>query len=85
LHRHHLPDFVVDAVSPGFALCWRRARIDTIAFPAISCGAYRYPIADAAEIAVSETRKFLTNSKAIEKVIFVLASDEILAAYRKLL
>jgi O-acetyl-ADP-ribose deacetylase len=59
--------------------------INTIAFPAISCGAYRYPIADAAEIAVSETRKLLTNSKSIEKVNFVLVSDEILAAYRRLL
>ena len=31
----------------------------TIAFPAISCGAYRYPIPDAARIAVETTAEFL--------------------------
>jgi len=35
-------------------------KIKTIAFPAISCGAYRYPIADAARIAIKTTRDFLT-------------------------
>src|SRR3954464_7588976 len=33
--------------------------VRTIAFPAISCGAYRYPIADAAAIAVETTGAFL--------------------------
>jgi O-acetyl-ADP-ribose deacetylase len=59
--------------------------IQTIAFPAISCGAYRYPIDDAAKIAVSETQKFLGDSQQIDKVIFVLGTDEIFAAYSKLL
>jgi len=33
--------------------------IKTIAFPAISCGAYGYPIPEAAQIAVKTTRNFL--------------------------
>ena len=33
--------------------------VKTMAFPAISCGVYGYPIADATEIAVRETRKVL--------------------------
>src|SRR5881397_1972352 len=37
-------------------------RIKTIAFPAISCGAYRYPILEAAQIALETTRDFLTST-----------------------
>lgn len=59
--------------------------IKTIAFPAISCGAYRYPISEAAQIAVETTREFLAKENNIDKVIFVVASDEILAVYTPLL
>jgi len=58
--------------------------IKTIAFPAISCGAYRYPVSEAAQIAVETTRKFLANNDKIDKVIFVVMNDEILEAYRRL-
>ena len=60
-------------------------QIKTIAFPAISCGAYRYPIADAAQIALATTRRFLAETEKIDQLIFVLASDDILGAYQKLL
>lgn len=59
-------------------------RIKTIAFPAISCGAYGYPIREAARIAVETTREFLATDDKIDKVIFVVASDEILRAYQLL-
>jgi O-acetyl-ADP-ribose deacetylase len=59
-------------------------RIKTIAFPAISCGAYRYPVPEAARIAVETTREFLATDDKIDKVIFVVASDEILRAYQLL-
>jgi O-acetyl-ADP-ribose deacetylase len=58
--------------------------IKTIAFPAISCGAYGYPIQEAAQIAINTAREFLANDK-IEKVIFVLWGDDIYEAYRGLL
>src|SRR5206468_11015000 len=45
---------------------------ETIAFPAISCGAYGYPIPEAAQIAVKTTRNFLATEDKIDKVIFVL-------------
>jgi O-acetyl-ADP-ribose deacetylase len=60
-------------------------RIKTIAFPAISCGAYGYPIREAARIAIDTTREFLAIDAKIEKVTFVVASDEILRAYQLLL
>ncbi len=59
--------------------------IKTIAFPAISCGAYGYPIQEAAQIAVKATRDFLANDDKIEKVIFVLWDEEIYQAYHRLL
>jgi O-acetyl-ADP-ribose deacetylase (regulator of RNase III) len=58
--------------------------IKTIAFPAISCGAYRYPVSEAAQIAVETTRKFLANNDKIDNVIFVVMNDEILEVYRGL-
>jgi O-acetyl-ADP-ribose deacetylase (regulator of RNase III) len=56
--------------------------IKSIAFPAISCGAYGYPIPDAAQIARRTVRDFVRANDQIEKVIFVLATDEILSAYQ---
>ena len=59
--------------------------VRTIAFPAISCGAYRYPIADAARIAVQTTKEFLRDNASIAEVTFVVSTDEIEAAYQRLL
>ncbi len=59
--------------------------VKTIAFPAISCGAYRYPIAEAAKIAIATTREFLQAQSEMEKVIFVVLADEVFAIYRELL
>jgi O-acetyl-ADP-ribose deacetylase (regulator of RNase III) len=59
--------------------------IKTIAFPAISCGAYGYPISEATQIAVETTREFLATTDRIDKVIFVLWSEDIYEAYRQLL
>ena len=59
--------------------------IRTIAFPAISCGAYRYPIADAARIAVETTSEFLRENESIAEVIFVVSTDDIEAAYQRFL
>jgi O-acetyl-ADP-ribose deacetylase (regulator of RNase III) len=57
----------------------------TVAFPAISCGVYRYPIDEAASIAVETTVAFLEDDRIIESVIFVIATDEIEKAYRRLM
>jgi O-acetyl-ADP-ribose deacetylase len=59
--------------------------IRTIAFPAISCGAYGYPIPEAAQIAVETARDFLASENKIDKVIFVLWGEDIYGAYQQLL
>lgn len=57
--------------------------IETIAFPAISCGAYGYPIDEAVQIALESTTGFLERNGAIENVVFVTATEEIYEAYRQ--
>ena len=58
-------------------------QIKTIAFPAISCGAYGYPIQEATRIAVETTREFLAANEKIAGVVFVLSSEDIYRAYRE--
>ena len=65
--------------------CYRIARehgIRTIAFPAISCGVYRFPIDQAVEIAVRETQAELEKNGELEKVIFACFGDEVYESYR---
>lgn len=59
-------------------------RIRTIAFPAISCGVYGYPIAEAARIALSTTAAFLAERREVEQVIFVLFGAEAFTAFRQI-
>lgn len=49
----------------------------SIAFPAISCGVYRFPIAQAAAIAVKEVADFLATNTTLEQVIFACFDDSI--------
>ena len=56
--------------------------LKSIAFPAISCGVYRYPIKEALKIAINTTCDFLENNESITKVIFVLFSSENYELYK---
>ena len=55
--------------------------LKTIAFPAISCGVYGYPIDKAVAIAVRECADFLDRERGIEKITFACFGKEMLAAY----
>lgn len=57
----------------------------TVAFPAISCGVYGYPVAEAARIAAATVKRFLRSHPEIEEVRFVLFSTAIHAAFEKAL
>jgi len=59
-------------------------KIRTIAFPAISCGAYGYPIQGAVGIASKATRDFLATNDEIQRVIFVVWGEDVYHAYRQL-
>jgi len=55
--------------------------VRTIAFPAISCGVYGYPLADAASIAVAQVRRFLQTDSRIERVLLTCFGATVRDAY----
>jgi O-acetyl-ADP-ribose deacetylase (regulator of RNase III) len=56
--------------------------IETLSFPSISTGAYRFPISQAARIALRTALDFMKENPNITLVRFVLFSAEDLAAYQ---
>ena len=56
--------------------------VKTIAFPAISCGIYGYPIPDAARIAVSTVETFLRADTTLRQVVFACFGTEVLTAFQ---
>jgi O-acetyl-ADP-ribose deacetylase (regulator of RNase III) len=77
---HGEPELLTSCYRGCFALA-REHELRTLAFPAISCGVYGYPIEKAVEIAVRETRAELARSMNLEKVIFACFGDEVFQAY----
>jgi O-acetyl-ADP-ribose deacetylase (regulator of RNase III) len=57
--------------------------IESLAFPAISTGAYGYPVAKAAPIAVSSAVEELASAKNVAKIRFVLFDVSTLRAYTR--
>ncbi|MDD8016886.1 MAG: O-acetyl-ADP-ribose deacetylase [Bacteroidota bacterium] len=58
--------------------------VKTIAFPAISCGVYGYPIDKATTIALETVIKFLKERDEFDEITFVCFDQEILEVYRKI-
>jgi O-acetyl-ADP-ribose deacetylase (regulator of RNase III) len=56
--------------------------LTSIAFPAISCGVYGYPMRDGALIALSAAREATGHNPVLDRVIFVLYNDEGAQVYR---
>lgn len=59
--------------------------IKSIALPSISTGAYGYPLAEAAQIALSTVLEHVAGSTGIERVVFVLFSSHDFEVYQSLL
>ena len=53
----------------------------SVAFPAISCGVYGYPIKDACKIAVDTSIEFLKGNPSLEKILFIQFSEKDYAVY----
>jgi O-acetyl-ADP-ribose deacetylase (regulator of RNase III) len=74
-----------DLLASCYRACFELARanaVKTMAFPAISCGVYGYPIPDAARIAVRETRSALNVMVTLERVIFACFTEDVFSAYQ---
>lgn len=59
--------------------------LKTIAFPAISCGVYGYPIQEAAPVALGTVINHLKKGSCLEEVYFVLFSEKDVSVYRSTL
>jgi O-acetyl-ADP-ribose deacetylase (regulator of RNase III) len=57
----------------------------SLAFPAISCGIYGYPLEAAVAVAVREVRTFIREYAAFERIIFACFGHSPLAAYERAL
>ena len=81
---HREPEFLALCYRACLALAVENG-IRSIAFPAISTGAFAYPLLPACRIAVSECVAFLGRTSSLEKVVLVAFSREDGAAMRKAL
>jgi len=73
------PELLAACYHRSLALAAEHA-LKTIAFPAISCGAYGFPLELAAPIAIATVRGF-ARLDALERVLFACASAEVVEAY----
>jgi O-acetyl-ADP-ribose deacetylase (regulator of RNase III) len=82
LHRE--PELLENAYKNSLQLASSKG-IRSIAFPSISTGAYRYPLEEAAEIALSTAITCLKENVDIDLIRFVLFGQTALQAYEKVL
>jgi O-acetyl-ADP-ribose deacetylase (regulator of RNase III) len=74
-----------DLLRRAYRRCFELARengLKSIAFPAISCGVYGYPMREAAVIALSSAQEAIERDPSLERVVFVLFNDEAAQVYR---
>lgn len=76
------PDLLASCYRSCFALAQQHS-LRRLAFPAISCGIYGYPIAEATQIAARETLTALAENRSLEEITFACFSAEVFDAYRE--
>ena len=79
---HGEADLLASCYARSIAIA-EQQRLDSIAFPAISCGIYGFPIEQAASIAIESTLRALHDCEHVEKVIFACFGDDTEAALRQ--
>jgi len=78
--EHGEPALLASCYERCFAIA-RDKRFATIAFPAISCGIYRYPVDQAAAIAVAQARAALSRDPDLRQVLFAVVDPAVTRAY----
>ena len=78
---HGEPELLASCYRTSLALAETHG-LAHVAFPSISTGAYGYPIERAARIALREALAHLSRGGVVERITFVLFSEEDLGVYR---
>lgn len=82
--RHGEPELLAGAYRNGLQLASEKG-IKTLAFPSISTGAYGYPMAEGARIALTTAIEYLRGHPEITLVRFVLFGSAALRTYEQVL
>ena len=80
--RHGEPDLLRSCYEHALAIA-AREKYGAVAFPAISRGVYRYPVAEAARIAVETVRGFLARNEYPRRVLFCCRDEDVREAYER--
>ena len=76
------PDLLADCYRNSLRLAVEND-VESIAFPAISCGIYGYPLGKAVEIALRETQVHLESNPLPSRVIFCCFGADVEAEYQR--
>lgn len=79
---HNEPELLASCYRSSFALA-REHGLRTLAFPAISCGIYRFPVDLAVEIAMRETLAELNSSNNVERITFACFDNVVYSTYQR--
>jgi O-acetyl-ADP-ribose deacetylase (regulator of RNase III) len=74
------PELLANCYQACFELA-AQYHLHSLAFPAISCGVYGYPIDEAIEIALRESVAGLKANDSIERVVFACFGQDVYAGY----
>jgi len=80
--KHGEAELLADAYRNSLKLAVSKG-IRTISFPAISTGAYGYPMEEAAEVALKTVRDFLEAEDKLDEVVFVLFTESAYRVYER--
>jgi O-acetyl-ADP-ribose deacetylase len=75
------PELLAQCYSESLRLAVQH-NVRSIAFPAISCGIYGYPLREATRIAVRTAAAFLEQAPPIERLVFACFGPDVLAEYK---
>ncbi|MEG7363105.1 O-acetyl-ADP-ribose deacetylase [Pseudomonas citronellolis] len=81
---HGEPDLLAACYRNSLALA-EEHELEGIAFPAISCGIYGYPLEAAASIAVAELRRQRPAGSSLQRLLLVPFAEDMAELYRRLL
>lgn len=82
--HHSEPDLLASAYRESLKIAVANG-LKSVSFPSISTGAYGYPVAPAAEVALQTVISFLRQEESLNEVVFVLFEATAYETYRKTL